>query len=58
MKKKHSLAYAIWLLFLINVLGLSIWLAIGAAMQFAQTPHLRWLKSPEAADIIHLIGLV
>ncbi|NLA54518.1 MAG: hypothetical protein GX858_09250 [Clostridiales bacterium] len=58
MKKKHSLAYAIWLLFLIIVLGLSLWLTIDAAMQYAQTPHLRWLKSPEAADIIHLIGLV
>lgn len=58
MKKKHSLAYIIWLLFLIIVLGLSLWLTIDAAMQYAKTPHLRWLQNPEAARIIHLFGLV
>lgn len=58
MKKKHSLAYIIWLLFLVIVLGLGLWLTIDSAIYFAQNPHLRWLKSPEAARIIHLFGLV
>ena len=55
MKKKRSLAYIIWVLFLIIVLGLSLWLTIESAAQFAQTPHLRWLKNPEAAKLVLMV---
>ena len=50
MKKKHNLGYKLWVLFLVIALGLSLWLTIQSSIDYAKTPHYRWLRNPEAAS--------
>lgn len=50
MKKKHNTAYRLWVLFLVIVLGLSLWLTVYSGIEHAKTPHYRWLRNPESAS--------